>query len=301
MAMIVSTTGMRSLGRYLPRNLDLMAVRTAASQAAELKQDDLKNKKQSASRVKKFAVYRWDPDKAGDKPHMQTYDVDLTQCGPMVLDALIKIKNEVDPTLTFRRSCREGICGSCAMNIGGGNTLACIARIDSDCGKTTKIYPLPHMYVVKDLVPDLSNFYEQYASIQPYLRRKDESQIGQFQLLQSKADRAKLDGLYECILCACCSTACPSYWWHGDKYLGPAVLLQAYRWIIDSRDEAAEERLNALRDPYSVYRCHTIMSCTRTCPKHLNPGRAIGEIKKLLAGIASKDTTPPAQVMAAAH
>ncbi|KAL7016614.1 hypothetical protein ACKWTF_010069 [Chironomus riparius] len=222
---------------------------------------------------------------------MQTYKVDLNACGPMVLDALIKIKNEMDPTLTFRRSCREGICGSCAMNIGGTNTLACISKIDaSNLNKPVKIYPLPHMYVVKDLVPDMNNFYNQYRSIQPWLQRKNEAteEKGNAQYLQSVDDRAKLDGLYECILCACCSTSCPSYWWNGDKYLGPAVLMQAYRWIIDSRDESTQARLDSLKDPFSVYRCHTIMNCTRTCPKGLNPGKAIAEIKKLLAGLAQK-------------
>merc|ERR1712064_33606 len=244
-----------------------------------------------AAKSKKFAVYRWNPEKAGDKPRMQEYDVDLNKCGPMVLDALIKIKNEIDPTLTFRRSCREGICGSCAMNIGGVNTLACISKIHSD-SKATKIYPLPHMYVIKDLVPDMNNFYQQYRSIQPWLQKSDDGSKdnkGQLQNLQATEDRAKLDGLYECILCACCSTSCPSYWWNGDKYLGPAVLMQAYRWMIDSRDDKVAERLDKLRDPFSVYRCHTIMNCTKTCPKGLNPGRAIAEIKKLLAGISKKE------------
>uniref|UniRef100_A0A803JK12 Succinate dehydrogenase [ubiquinone] iron-sulfur subunit, mitochondrial n=1 Tax=Xenopus tropicalis TaxID=8364 RepID=A0A803JK12_XENTR len=238
---------------------------------------------QAEARIKKFAIYRWDPDKPGDKPRMQTYEVDLNECGSMVLDALIKIKNEMDPTLTFRRSCREGICGSCAMNINGGNTLACTVRIDTNLSKVSKIYPLPHMYVVKDLVPDLSNFYAQYKSIEPYLKKKDESQEGKEQYLQSIEDRDKLDGLYECILCACCSTSCPSYWWNADKYLGPAVLMQAYRWMIDSRDDYTEERLAKLQDPFSLYRCHTIMNCTRTCPKGLNPGKAIAEIKKMMA------------------
>ncbi|CAK9809561.1 Succinate dehydrogenase [ubiquinone] iron-sulfur subunit, mitochondrial [Anthophora plagiata] len=240
------------------------------------------------ARLKTFAVYRWNPDKPDEKPHMQEYKVDLNSCGPMVLDALIKIKNDMDPTLTFRRSCREGICGSCAMNIGGTNTLACISKIDTNLNSTSKIYPLPHMYIVKDLVPDLNNFYNQYKSIQPWLQRGDGKKAGTQQYLQSVEDRKKLDGLYECILCACCSTSCPSYWWNGDKYLGPAVLMQAYRWIIDSRDNKAVERLEKLRDPYSVYRCHTIMNCTRTCPKGLNPGRAIAEIKKLLANISEK-------------
>jgi len=244
-----------------------------------------------AEKNKTFAIYRWDPEKPGDKPRMQEYTVDLGNCGPMVLDALIKIKNELDPTLTFRRSCREGICGSCAMNIGGVNTLACLTKIDAN-NKATKIYPLPHMYVVKDLVPDMNNFYQQYRSIQPWLQRTDEQERKALkepqQVLQSVQDREKIDGLYECILCACCSTSCPSYWWNGDRYLGPAVLMQAYRWIIDSRDEQQKERLDRLRDPFSVYRCHTIMNCTKTCPKGLNPGRAIAEIKKLLAGIADK-------------
>merc|ERR1712213_277766 len=241
------------------------------------------------ARSKKFTIYRWNPEKPGDKPRMQEYEVDLNKCGPMVLDALIKIKNEMDPTLTFRRSCREGICGSCAMNIGGVNTLACISKIDTNA-KVTKIYPLPHMYVIKDLVPDMNNFYQQYKSIQPWLQRDDESQLGsgEKQLLQTTEDRAKLDGLYECILCACCSTSCPSYWWNSDRYLGPAVLMQAYRWMIDSRDQSTKDRLDKLRDPFSVYRCHTIMNCTKTCPKGLNPGRAIGEIKKMMMNYEKK-------------
>merc|ERR1711951_96232 len=261
------------------------AVRGAAQAAAAQEKGawGLRSEKQ-----KTFAIYRWDPEKPGDKPRMEEYKVDLNNCGPMVLDALIKIKNEMDPSLTFRRSCREGICGSCAMNIGGVNTLACLSKIDAN-NKTTKISPLPHMYVVKDLVPDMNNFYQQYRSIQPWLQAEEKvkSEVPQ-QNLQSVDDRAKLDGLYECILCACCSTSCPSYWWNGDKYLGPAVLMQAYRWIIDSRDEQQAARLDKLRDPFSVYRCHTIMNCTKTCPKGLNPGKAIAEIKKLLAGIADK-------------
>jgi len=259
------------------------AVRGAAQAAAQEKGAwGLRSEKQ-----KTFAIYRWDPEKPGDKPRMQEYKVDLNNCGPMVLDALIKIKNEMDPSLTFRRSCREGICGSCAMNIGGVNTLACLSKIDAN-DKKTKIYPLPHMYVVKDLVPDMNNFYQQYRSIQPWLQAEEVKSAVPQQNLQSVDDRAKLDGLYECILCACCSTSCPSYWWNGDKYLGPAVLMQAYRWIIDSRDEQQAARLDKLRDPFSVYRCHTIMNCTKTCPKGLNPGKAIAEIKKLLAGIADK-------------
>ena len=232
-----------------------------------------------AKRTKRFKIYRWDPD-GGDNPRTDRYEVDLDSCGPMVLDALIKIKNETDATLTFRRSCREGICGSCAMNIDGTNTLACIKGIDEVRGEVA-IYPLPHMPVIKDLVPDMTQFYAQYASIEPWMRAQTPHRADQ-ERLQSKQDRARLDGLYECILCACCSTSCPSYWWNSERYLGPAVLLQAYRWIADSRDEYTGERLDALEDPFRLYRCHTIMNCTKTCPKHLNPAKAIAEVKKLL-------------------
>ena len=234
---------------------------------------------QGATRVRRFQVYRWNPDD-GQNPQVDTYEVDLDKCGPMVLDALIKIKNEIDPTLTFRRSCREGVCGSCAMNIDGTNTLACTRGMDELPGGDIKIYPLPHMPVVKDLVPDLTHFYAQYASIQPWMQTQ--SPAPDRERLQSHEDRVKLDGLYECILCACCSTSCPSYWWNGDRYLGPAVLLQAYRWIVDSRDEATGDRLDDLEDPFKLYRCHTIMNCTNTCPKGLNPAKAIQETKKLL-------------------
>ncbi|KPM03533.1 succinate dehydrogenase [ubiquinone] iron-sulfur subunit, mitochondrial-like protein [Sarcoptes scabiei] len=242
---------------------------------------------ESEEQLKTFEIYRWNPENTGMKPTLQKYQINLKNCGPMVLDALIKIKNEEDSTLTFRRSCREGICGSCAMNIDGTNTLACIAKI-SDASKVTKVLPLPHMFVVKDLVPDLTLFYEQYRSIKPYLQRKDNFVNGSKQHLQSIKDREKLDSLYECILCACCSTSCPSYWWNPDRYLGPAALMQAYRWVIDSRDQATDERLEDLRNPFSMFRCHTIMNCTKTCPKHLNPGRAIGELKKLSSGLAKK-------------
>lgn len=232
-----------------------------------------------AKNTKPIKVYRWDPE-SGENPRLDTYDVDLDTCGPMVLDALIKIKNEIDPTLTFRRSCREGICGSCAMNIDGTNTLACTKAIE-DVQGDVKIYPLPHMPVIKDLVPDLTHFYNQYASIKPWLQTETPPPSDR-ERLQSKEDRAKLDGLYECILCACCSTSCPSYWWNGDRYLGPAILLQAYRWIADSRDDHTKERLDELEDPFRLYRCHTIMNCTKTCPKGLNPAKAIGDIKKLI-------------------
>ncbi len=237
------------------------------------------NAASGGARAKTLRVYRWDPD-TGDNPRLDSYTIDLTDCGPMVLDALIHIKNTLDSGLTFRRSCREGICGSCAMNIGGTNTLACTSAIEDFSGEI-KVYPLPHMPVVKDLVPDLSNFYAQYALIKPWLQ--SESPPPDRERLQSKEERAELDGLYECILCACCSTSCPSYWWNSDRYLGPATLLQSYRWIADSRDENTGERLDALEDPFRLYRCHTIMNCTNTCPKGLNPAKAITEIKKLLA------------------
>lgn len=230
-------------------------------------------------RVKQFKIYRWNPDD-GQNPRTDTFEVDMDQCGPMVLDALIKIKSELDPTLTFRRSCREGICGSCAMNIDGTNTLACTKGCDEIRGEV-KIYPLPHMPVIKDLVPDLTHFYAQYASIKPWIQSVTPPPPDR-ERLQSVEDRNKIDGLYECILCACCSTSCPSYWWNGDRYLGPAILLQAYRWIVDSRDESAGERLDNLEDPFRLYRCHTIMNCAKTCPKGLNPARAIAEIKKLM-------------------
>lgn len=243
----------------------------------------------ACQKMKTFSIYRWNPDEPGKKPYVQNFKVDLDDCAPMVLDALLKIKNEMDPTLTLRRSCREGVCGSCAMNIDGINTLACICHINTNLSKPAKIYPLPHMYVIKDLVPDMTHFYNQYRLIEPWLQRDEKSKGGENKsLLQHEKDRAKMDGLYECVFCACCSTSCPSYWWNGNKYLGPAVLMQAYRWLIDTRDEQTEKRLAKLRDGYSVYRCHTIMNCTKTCPKGLNPGLAIAEIKKLLSGFAKK-------------
>jgi succinate dehydrogenase / fumarate reductase iron-sulfur subunit len=233
---------------------------------------------EGATNVRTFRIYRWDPD-AGRNPQIDTYFVDLDTCGPMVLDALIKIKNEIDPTLTFRRSCREGICGSCSMNIDGVNTLACTRGMDEIDGDV-KIYPLPHLSVIKDLVGDLTLFYAQHASVKPWL--ETETNPPEREWLQSIDDRKKLDGLYECILCACCSTACPSYWWNSERYLGPAALLHAYRWIDDSRDEATGQRLDDLEDPFKLYRCHTIMNCAQTCPKGLNPAKAIAEIKKLM-------------------
>ncbi len=230
--------------------------------------------------LKKVNIYRWDPS-IKKNPRVDTFEVNMDECGPKVLDVLFKIKNEIDPSLTFRRSCAHGVCGSCAMNINGKNTLSCI-KSHSDLSGELNIYPLPHLKVVKDLVGDLNTLYKQYESVQPWLKTK----VGEktlTEIKQSQEDRAKLDGYYECILCACCSTSCPSYWWNGDKYLGPAVLLQAYRWINDSRDADKKERLKKVADELKLYRCHTIMNCTNSCPKGLNPAKAIGSIKKMLA------------------
>ncbi|MGR9100065.1 MAG: succinate dehydrogenase iron-sulfur subunit [Gammaproteobacteria bacterium] len=232
-----------------------------------------------AINIRRFEVYRWNPED-GENPSIDVYEIDLDKCGPMVLDAILKIKNEIDSTLTFRRSCREGVCGSCAMNINGKNTLACTKAID-DFDGPIRIFPLPHLNVVKDLVPDMNHFFAQYASIKPWIETQSPAPADR-ERLQSKEDRAKLDGLYECVMCACCSTSCPSYWWNSERYLGPAVLLQAYRWLSDSRDENTGERLDDLEDPFKLFRCHTIMNCTDTCPKGLNPARSIAEIKKLL-------------------
>jgi succinate dehydrogenase / fumarate reductase iron-sulfur subunit len=231
--------------------------------------------------LKTFQIYRYDPDHPEREPRLDTFHLDVSGCGPMVLDALIHIKNTLDRTLTFRRSCREGVCGSCAMNIDGRNTLACIQPVAGIEGPV-RVYPLPHQPVIKDLVPDLSGFYKQYAEVEPWLQNSTEPPEGQ-ERLQTPEERARLDGLWECVLCACCSTACPSYWWNGDSYLGPATLLQARRWMADSRDDQGAERARNLEDPFKLYRCHTIMNCTRTCPKGLNPAEAIGAIKKDIA------------------
>lgn len=232
----------------------------------------------AAARVKTFEIYRYDPD-SGDNPVIDIFEIDLDDCGPMVLDALIWIKNKVDPTLTFRRSCREGVCGSCAMNIDGTNWLACTRYIAETDGSAT-IYPLSNLRIIKDLVPDLTHMFAQYSLIEPWLHSK--APAPERERLQSPAERAELDGYYECILCFCCTSGCPSHWWNGDRFLGPAALLHAYRWLIDSRDEATGERLDDLEDPFRLYRCHTILNCTRTCPKGLNPGKAIAEIKKMI-------------------
>ncbi|WP_440639349.1 succinate dehydrogenase iron-sulfur subunit [Bradyrhizobium sp. PUT101] len=231
-----------------------------------------------AKRVKAFEIYRYDPD-AGGNPHLDTFHVDVDDCGPMVLDALFWIKNKVDSTLAFRRSCREGVCGSCAMNMDGTNWLAC-TRFISDMGTNATIYPLANLRIIKDLVPDLTHIFAQYAAIEPWLHSKTPEP--EKERLQSPEDRSQLDGYYECILCFCCTSGCPSHWWNGNRFLGPAALLQAWRWLTDSRDEAKGKRLDALEDPFRLYRCHTILNCTRTCPKGLNPGKAIAEIKKAI-------------------
>ena len=253
----------------LPKNsrIDSAAGRTFAAPAG-------------AKRVQRFRISRFDPD-SGARPRVDTYEIDMSACGPMVLDALLKIKNEVDATLSLRRSCREGICGSCAMNINGKNTLACTQSCADLGAGDVRIYPLPHMSVIKDLVTDLTNFYAQYAAVKPWLQTRT-APPPDGERLQSKADQERIDRPSACILCACCSTACPSYWWNSERYLGPAALLAAYRWLVDSRDEATGERLDALEDPFRLYRCHTIMNCTEACPKDLNPAKAIGAIKRML-------------------
>lgn len=235
-----------------------------------------------------FKVYRWDPHNPEKAPETKLYSVNMKGCGPMVLDVLIKIKDQLDPTLSFRRSCREGICGSCAMNVNGYNCLACITRININSNKTIPIYPLPHMYVIRDLIVDMTHFMNQYKKIQPYLLRHKTGKQRSNQYLQTIKDSNKMVGMYECILCACCSTSCPSYWWNGDKYLGPAALMHAYRWIIDSRDDHHMERIAKVNDQYSAFRCNTIMNCTVACPKQLNPGLYIALLKRLISGLAKK-------------
>ncbi|XP_012056878.1 PREDICTED: succinate dehydrogenase [ubiquinone] iron-sulfur subunit-like [Atta cephalotes] len=240
-------------------------------------------------RLQIVRVYRWNPEKPKVKPYMQQFSIDLNKCGTMVLNVLAFIKAQHDPTLSFRKSCREGVCGCCGMNINGVNTLACVTKV-KESPKPLVIYPLPHTYVIRDLIPDMEQFLRQFHKIDQYLKRPGEDDfLGMRQILQSPRDRKKLNGLYECIMCGCCTYSCPPYWWLGDKYLGPAVLLQAYRWVMDSRDMAHEERLLKIRDFYSVYRCHTIFNCTKTCPKGLNPGRAIAQLKCLLAGLTKKE------------
>lgn len=251
---------------------------------SKVKEGILHKPKQSSVIPKKLIIYRWDPDKK-ENPRLDTYEIDQKKCGPMVLDALMKIKDEIDSTLTFRRSCREGVCGTCAMNIDGINTLACLKPIN-EVKDDIKIYPLPHMKIVKDLVPDLSKAYEQLASIKPWLQKDDQDKFSSSDNLeekkQSPSNREKLDGQWECVLCFCCTTSCPSYWWNEDEYLGPAVLLQAARWVNDSRDTKRKERLKYINDSLKLYRCHSIMNCTRSCPKGLNPAKEIAELKKAI-------------------
>lgn len=239
------------------------------------------DKKNTEMTLRIVQIYRYDPDK-DENPTYDTYEINTADCGPMALDALLHIKNNIDTSLTFRRSCREGICGSCVMNIDGTNTLACTKSI-CDIKGTISINPLPHMPVIKDLVPDLTNAYKQYTSVKPWLESKKEPSMRNGEVrerLQTPEERAKLDGLWECILCFSCSTSCPSYWWNQETYLGPATLLQSYRFVADSRDDSKEERLEGLDDAFKLYRCHTIMNCTKTCPKGLNPAKAIGALKQ---------------------
>lgn len=235
------------------------------------------NTRAFASHEQKFKIYRYNPE-TQLKPQMKEYRLNLNECGPMILDALLKIKDEQDHSLSLRRSCREGICGSCAMNINGKNGLACLEYIEESSG-AIEVLPLPHTYVLKDLIPDLTNFYSQYKSIEPWLKRKTPKAAGEREYLQSEEDRELLDGMYECILCACCSTSCPSYWWNPDYYYGPAVLQQAYRWVADSRDQHTTERLAFLNDTMRLYRCHGIMNCTACCPKGLDPAKSIVRLK----------------------
>lgn len=256
----------------IPRNFGV-------SPGSRIKRGRAWSARAGATHVKTFEIYRYNPDDGGN-PHLDTFEVDLDDCGPMVLDALIWIKDNIDPTLAFRRSCREGVCGSCAMNMDGTNWLACTRHIE-ETGTPAKIYPLANMKIIKDLIPDLTHVIAQYEMIEPWLQTKTPTPGRE--RLQSPEDREKLNGYYECILCFCCTSGCPSHWWNGDRFLGPAALLQAWRWLTDSRDEATGDRLDRLEDPFRLYRCHTILNCTRTCPKGLNPGKAIAEIKKGIA------------------
>ena len=245
--------------------------------------DLLDEQSQQNHDIRFINVYRWSGDE-NTPPQIDRFEIDVKKAGTMVLDILNQIKAELDPSLTFRKSCREGVCGSCAMNIDGVNTLACQKNIE-ECSDVINIYPLPHMKVLKDLVVDLKKAFEQFKSIKPWLSKKTPN--NKKENYQSIEDRDKLDGMWECVMCFSCSTSCPSYWWNEDKYLGPAVLLQANRWIQDSRDEEKKERLNELDDSFKLYRCHSIMNCTNSCPKGLNPAKAIAEIKNEISKINS--------------
>ncbi|GAB2278897.1 Succinate dehydrogenase [ubiquinone] iron-sulfur subunit 2, mitochondrial [Dionaea muscipula] len=270
----------RSISKLSPSAAPASSLILSRLHATEAQSQQVEPKAAQTPITKTFSIYRWNPDNPL-KPQLHNYEINLKECGPMVLDALIKIKNEIDPSLTFRRSCREGICGSCAMNIDGCNGLACLTKIPDASSGVTTVTPLPHMFVVKDLVVDMTNFYNQYKSIEPWLKRKNPPSTKGKEILQSKEDRKKLDEMYECILCACCSTSCTSYWWNPESYLGPAALLHAHRWIADSRDEYTKERLEAINDEFKLYHCHTILNCARACPKGLNPGKQIQSIKHL--------------------
>ncbi len=243
--------------------------------------DLLDEQSQQNHDIRVINVYRWSGEE-NTPPQIDRFEIDVKKAGTMVLDILNQIKAELDPSLTFRKSCREGVCGSCAMNIDGVNTLACQKNIE-ECSDVINIYPLPHMKVLKDLVVDLKKAFEQFKSIKPWLSKKTPN--NKKENYQSVEDRDKLDGMWECVMCFSCSTSCPSYWWNEDKYLGPAVLLQANRWIQDSRDEEKKERLNELDDSFKLYRCHSIMNCTNSCPKGLNPAKAIAEIKNEISNI----------------
>ena len=245
--------------------------------------DLLDEQSQQNHDIRVINVYRWSGDE-NTPPQIDRFEIDVKKAGTMVLDILNQIKAELDPSLTFRKSCREGVCGSCAMNIDGVNTLACQKNIE-ECSDVINIYPLPHMKVIKDLVVDLKKAFEQFKSIKPWLSKKTPN--NKKENYQSIEDRDKLDGMWECVMCFSCSTSCPSYWWNEDKYLGPAVLLQANRWIQDSRDEEKKERLKELDDSFKLYRCHSIMNCTNSCPKGLNPAKAIAEIKNEISKIDS--------------
>ena len=245
--------------------------------------DLLDEQSQQNHDIRVINVYRWSGEE-NTPPQIDRFEIDVKKAGTMVLDILNQIKAELDPSLTFRKSCREGVCGSCAMNIDGVNTLACQKNIE-ECSDIINIYPLPHMKVLKDLVVDLKKAFEQFKSIKPWLSKKTPN--NKKENYQSIEDRDKLDGMWECVMCFSCSTSCPSYWWNEDKYLGPAVLLQANRWIQDSRDEEKKERLNELDDSFKLYRCHSIMNCTNSCPKGLNPAKAIAEIKNEISNIDS--------------
>ena len=230
------------------------------------------------SDIIRLSIYRYDPERDA-KPYMQAFEVPVLKPGMKLLDALNYIKWHIDGTLTFRRSCGEGVCGSDGMNINGVNGLACITPV-AGLRQPIRVRPLPSMEVIRDLVVDTRHFFEQYRSIRPWLQII--TPTPEHERLQTPAERAELDGTYECILCACCTTSCPSWWWNGDRFLGPATLLQASRWIADSRDEATGERLDQLEDAFKLYRCHQIMNCMEACPRQLNPTAAIGRIKRLL-------------------